>query len=173
MKNNFVFDVEADGPCPGLYSMVSIGIVAVWDHQITFRGELSPISDRWIDEALAVSGVSREEQLNYPAPEQVICDLDDWFSEISAGRPVMWSDNPAFDWQFLNYYFHRFLGKNPCGFSARRIGDFFAGLNKTPKDANSWKRLRQTRHTHDPLDDALGNAEALVKLWRDAEVKDL
>jgi hypothetical protein len=73
------------------------------------------------------------------------------------------SDNRAFDRQFINYYFHRFLGHNPFGFSARRIGDLHAGLVRDASKASDWKKFRVTPHTHNPVDDAKGNAEALKK----------
>ena len=62
-----------------------------------------------------------------------------------------------------NYYFHRFAGRNPFGFSGRRIGDLYAGLVKDASKATEWKKYRVTKHTHDPVDDARGNAEALKK----------
>jgi eukaryotic-like serine/threonine-protein kinase len=71
---------------------------------------------------------------------------------------------PAFDWQFINYYFHRFLGKNPFGFSARRIGDLYSGLVRDASKASEWKKYRVTAHTHNPVDDAKGNGEALKKI---------
>ena len=79
------------------------------------------------------------------------------------GHPVPISDNPAYDWQFINYYFHRFLGRTPFGFSGRRIGDLYAGLVKDASKATEWKKYRVTAHTHNPADDARGNAEALRK----------
>ncbi len=63
----------------------------------------------------------------------------------------------------INYYFHRFLGRNPFGFSGRRIGDLYAGLVKDASKATEWKKYRVTAHTHNPVDDAKGNAEALRK----------
>jgi hypothetical protein len=29
---------------------------------------------------------------------------------------------------------------------------------------SGWKKLRTTKHTHHPVDDAMGNAEALLKM---------
>src|SRR5262245_24228599 len=50
-------DVEADGPIPGDYSMVSFGAVLVREGlDITFYGRLRPVSEAWVPEALAVSG---------------------------------------------------------------------------------------------------------------------
>ena len=73
------------------------------------------------------------------------------------------SDNVAFDWQFINYYFHKFTGQNQFGFSGRRIGDLYAGPVKDASKATEWKKFRGTKHTHHPVDDAKGNAEALRK----------
>jgi len=30
----------------------------------------------------------------------------------------------------------------------------------------SWKHLRKTKHTHNPVDDAMGNAEALLEMQK-------
>jgi hypothetical protein len=88
----------------------------------------------------------------------------EWLAKLSQGRPIFISDNPAFDWQFINYYFHRFVGRNPFGFSARRIGDLYSGLVRDASKASEWKKYRLTTHSHNPVDDAKGNAEALKKL---------
>ena len=163
----FIVDVEADGPCPGLYSMISFGVVKVTKDlktTPTFYGETAPISDKWVPGALAVSNITREQFLTYPKPEKTINDFVIWLRENTNGKAVFMSDNPAFDWQFMNYYLHAFYGDNPFGFSARRIGDFYAGLTKDFHGASKWKNLRKTKHTHHPVDDSLGNAEALLAM---------
>jgi hypothetical protein len=163
----FVVDVESDGPAPGLYSMVSFGAVKVDDAlTTTFYGRVGPIADAWIPEALAISGISREEHLLYPGPEETMKAFAAWVTKNSKGRPVFISDNLAFDWQFINYYLHKFAQANPFGFSGRRIGDLYCGLVRDMRAGSAWKRLRQTRHTHHPVDDAKGNAEALLAFAR-------
>lgn len=168
MSNLIIVDVESNGPCPGLYSMVSFGAVVVDGRfQKTFRGELAPITDDFIPDTYKVIGVTREQHLGFPDPEKTMKEFDSWVREISResqNRVVMFSDNIAFDWQFINYYFHRFVGNNPLGFSGRRIGDLYAGYTRDMYGANKWKHLRDTKHSHDPLDDAIGNAEALWKI---------
>ena len=57
-----------------------------------------------------------------------------------------------------------YLGKNPFGFSARRIGDLYCGMTKD--SFAKWKHLRDTIHDHNPVNDAKGNAEVLVKLQK-------
>ena len=86
-----------------------------------------------------------------------------WLEQFE-GRIVFISDNPAYDWQFINYYFHKFLGVNPFGHSARRISDFYAGIRGNFFDSTSWKKWRKTKHDHNPVHDALGNVEAFEKI---------
>ncbi len=161
-----IIDTEADGPIPHKYSMVSFGAVVLEPTlSKTFYGQVRPISQEWIPEALAVSNITRGEHEAYEAPEKVMADLAAWLSANSKNRPVFISDNPAFDWQWINYYFHYFLGKNPFGFSARRIGDLYCGMKMDASLSAEWKRLyRKTRHDHHPVNDAKGNAEALLAM---------
>jgi hypothetical protein len=72
-------------------------------------------------------------------------DFAGWLEKNSKGRAIFISDNPAFDWQFINYYFHRFLGQNPFGFSARRIGDLYAGLVRDASKHVNGKNLGSRR----------------------------
>lgn len=156
-----VVDVEADGPCPGLYSMVSFGAVVVEPSlSKTFYGQVKPVSDKWIPEALAVSNITREQHLKFDDPIKVMNEFADWVDKVSKGHPVFISDNPCFDWMFICTYFHTYAGRNPFGFSGRRIGDLYCGLVKNAYA--KWKHLRKTSHTHHPLDDSKGNAEALL-----------
>ena len=160
-----VVDIESDGPIPHKYSMVCFGAIVVEPGlSKTFYGETRPISDEWIPQALAISGFSREQHLTFDDPTEVMQNFKTWLAENSTNQPVFISDNLAFDWQWINYYFHYFTGSNPFGFSGRRIGDLYAGLVKDYFKASEWKRFRQTTHTHNPVDDARGNAEALLKI---------
>lgn len=161
-----VVDVESDGPIPNKYSMICFGAV-VLEPSLTkaFYGKVKPISGEWIPEALAVSGISREDHESFDDPKAVMEEFSEWLSENSDGRPIFISDNPAFDWQWINYYFHFFIGKNPFGFSARRIGDLYCGMKMDTGLNNEWKKLfRKTTHDHNPVNDAMGNAEALLAM---------
>lgn len=156
-------DIESDGPIPGDYSMISFGAVLV-NEQLdqTFYGKLKPISDRFIPEALAVSGHTREETLAFDDPKKVMEDFAKWIGEICTDRPIFISDNNGFDWMFICWYFHHFTGKNPFGFSSQNLGSLYKGLEKDT--FKTFKHLRKTKHTHHPVDDAKGNAEALLTM---------
>ena len=163
-------DIESDGPIPGDYSIVSFGAVVVDERmERSFYGQLRPISEKWIPEALAVSGFSREEILAFPEPDQVMRDFAAWLAEVSKDRPMFISDNNGFDWQFINWYFHHFTGTNPFGFSSTNLGCLYKGLVKDTSP--NLKHLRQTPHTHHPVDDAKGNAEALLALKAEFDLK--
>jgi DNA polymerase III epsilon subunit-like protein len=161
-----VVDVETDGPIPGKYSMVSFGAVVLEETlSRTFYRKLKPISAEWIPEALAVSGFSREQHDTFDNPVDVMRQFHNWLNTNAVGRPVFISDNVAFDWQWINYYFHFFVGSNPFGFSGRRIGDLYCGMKMDTGLNNEWKRrLRKTKHDHHPVNDAMGNAEALLEM---------
>ena len=136
-------DVEAhlDSPCPGVgRGMTEFGAVeyATFDH---FHGVF-------------------DKDLGWPP---TMLAFEAWLNGYK-GRPVFVSDNPAYDWQWINYHFHHALGRNPFGHSARRISDFYAGLCGDFRKTQEWKRLRVTKHDHDPVHDAMGNAEAFKRI---------
>jgi len=158
-------DVETDGPCPGLYSMIAFGAVIVEPGEArSFGAKLRPLEDaRWVNEALAVSGVTHEQTLDYPAPLHGMIAFAAWVERTNVGKRAMFiSDNNGFDWQFVNYYFHRFIEKNPFGHSSTNLGSLYKGLVKD--GTKNFKHLRKTKHTHDPVNDARGNVEALLHM---------
>ena len=90
--------------------------------------------------------------------------FSDWLTKTSKGQPIFVSDNVAYDWQWINHYFWLYFGRNPFGHSGRRIGDFYAGLCGDFSKTQKWKRLRRTKHDHNPVHDATGNAEAFKRI---------
>ena len=165
-------DIEADGPIPGDYSMVCLGAVIVEPGLgRTFKAQLRPISERWVPEALAVSGFTRQETLSFEDPQEAMAGFETWLKENGDGRLLFISDNNGFDWQFVNWYFHHFLGRNPFGHSSTNLGSLYKGMVKDTHQ--TFKHLRRTPHTHDPVDDAMGNAEALLHMrdFMDLKIK--
>ena len=86
----------------------------------------------------------------------------EWLKQSGKGRLHFVSDNNGFDWQFINWYFHHFCGSNPFGHSSTNLGSLYKGMQNDM--FVSFKHLRKTMHTHDPVDDAAGNAEALLEM---------
>jgi DNA polymerase III epsilon subunit-like protein len=163
-------DIEADGPIPGPYSMISIGAVLVKPgFKETFYREIKPISDIWVPGALAISGFSREDTLKFSEAIDVMTEMNDWIKSTSKGQARFVADNAGFDWMFTAWYFHNFINENPFGFSSTSLTSMWKGMQK---DAfASFKFLRKTKHNHNALDDAKGNAEALIAFKEKYELK--
>jgi hypothetical protein len=159
----FVVDVEADGDIISKNSMVCFGAVKLTPElDTTFYGKTKPISDHYKPEALAISGFNREEHLTFDDPVVVMKNFADWIDDNTINKPIFLSDNNGFDASWINYYFLVYYGSNPFGWSSRRIGDLYCGMVKDTWA--KWKFLRDTHHSHNPVDDAMGNAEAVLKM---------
>lgn len=156
-------DAEFDGPCPGLYSMIEIGVVLVDDPRQTFYGTFKPVSDLFTQSALDSIGKTREETLLFDDPKMTMERLAAFISAYTGKhRPGFISDNNGADWQFVNYYFHRFTGSNPFGYSSTNLGSLYKGMVKDM--FKNFKHLRRTKHDHNPVNDAMGNVEAFLEM---------
>lgn len=138
-------DVEAtitDMPCPGGNSrMTELGAVSVNDPSQTFYAKFDDIAKNELTQ---------------------IELFEAWIKLYGGDRPMFISDNNGFDWGWVNYYFLMYLGRNPFGHSSTNLGSLYKGLVKTVR--KNFKHLRKTKHTHHPVDDAMGNVEALIHM---------
>lgn len=166
-----VVDVESDGPILGVNSMVCFGAVIVEPTlSKTFYGQVKPISKIFDPEALEISGFTRKEHEKFDDPFEVMPKFAKWIRDNSNGKPILISDNNGYDASWINYYFHVYNASegskkaNPFGWSSRRIGDLYCGMMKDSRA--QWKHLRETIHDHNPVNDAKGNAEAILKMQK-------
>lgn len=107
--------------------------------------------------------------MGFNEPEIVMEAFAAWIKENGKDRPIFISDNNGFDWMFICWYFHHFTGGNPFGYSSQNLGSLYKGIVKDM--FQTFKYLRKTKHTHHPVDDAKGNAEALLVLKQKYELK--
>ena len=114
-KKYISFDVEASGPTPGKYSMLSLGACIVGDTSVQFYREIKPISKNFVLEAMRVGALGlrclddlkgQEEydpksknfnpakvlellQEKGDAPEKVMAEYANWIKTNTAGfKPV-------------------------------------------------------------------------------------
>jgi len=64
----------------------------------------------------------------------------------------------------INFYFWRYFGENPFGHSGRRIADSTQGWSVISAALRSGSVFAERSTNHHPVHDALGNAEALIRL---------
>lgn len=172
-------DTEATGRSPFSSVMTEFGAVDFANRQ-TFHGVLYDSKPHPDTPALPVLSdgpgpryqrdtdaepilITHEHHYTDEHRAEVYRAFTDWLASLD-GQPQFWSDNPAFDWQWLSFGFDQAGMDNPFGFSARRIGDLAAGLSGNWRKTSNWKRWRKTKHDHTPVNDSLGNAEALATL---------
>ena len=164
-------DIEASGPIPGEYSMLSLGANTIERPGETFYREIQPISDRFLPEAIEVSGLSMERLVaEGQAPLEVMSDFRAWVGQTAdGGRPVFVGFNVSFDWAFVNWYFHRFLGENPFGIGGIDIKAYAMGKLNCSWQETSASRLPLEFRTsqplsHNALDDAIVQGEVFARL---------
>jgi DNA polymerase III epsilon subunit-like protein len=124
-------DIEAAGPHPSRYALLSIGACLVADPRHGFYVELKPDSLHATEEALRVSQFSIESLLETGVPPaEAMTHFETWITaEVPSGqKPIFVAFNAPFDWMFVNDYFHRYLGRNPFGYSALDIKAFYMGM---------------------------------------------
>jgi hypothetical protein len=150
-------DVEADGPCPGLFSMIEVAAIDCDNPNRYFTAKLVPSAPNWDEDALKEIGRTRQETIDLGGdPAHVMSEFAKWLSTVNS--PMFISDNNGFDWQFVNYYLWRYCGRNPFGHSSTNLNSLYKGFVKNVR--KNCKHLRKTKHTHIALDDAMGNVEA-------------
>jgi len=158
-------DCEAYGGAPSVGRLTEFGAVT-YPKKVTFHGVLLSTRPSLANPAVPERVSDMSEDHYHELASGVFFSFDAWLRENTTGRPVFVSDNPAFDWQWINDLFWRTLGRNPFGHSARRLGDFYAGLVNDFYKTQKWKDFRVTKHTHHPVDDAMGNLEAFERLLK-------
>ena len=166
-------DVETSGPIPGKYSLLSIGACNVFDVSQTFVCEIKPTSKKFVPEALAVTGLSLERlQKSGLSPTKAMKKFASWSkSLVRDGESLVFVGfNAAFDWSFVNYYFHKYLGENPYGFSALDIKSLYMGAADSDWSDTRSSHIAATLKPkqlgdHQALHDAIYQAE-LFRLTR-------
>lgn len=167
-------DIEADGPVPGDYSMVSFGacVVGSDDPRDEFYLEIRHMTDNYVPEALAVSGFNRAYLRNCEQPDTAAKKIASWLDVMQVdhgGRLVMVGFNAPFDWSFVNYYLHHFVGRNPLGISALDIKALYMGATGSTWGETSMARLPVSLQpanglTHNALQDARDQAQIFQKI---------
>lgn len=160
-------DVETSGPVPGIYSLLSIGACLVSEPAQSIYLELKPDGLKYDPEALAVTGFDLAKLESEGLPPQVaMLKLEQWLTQnCSAGQKIVFVGlNAPFDWSFVNYYFHKYSGVNPFGFTAIDMKAYYMGATgcrwKETKSSQMTARLNpQSAPSHNALDDARFQAE--------------
>jgi ribonuclease T len=167
-----VVDVEASGPSPSGYALLSIGACTIKEPGQTFYVELQPDRSAFTAEAMAVNRLSLDRlAAEGLPPDEAMQELANWVAQVVPpdAHPVFAAFNAPFDWMFVNDYFHRYLGYNPFGHSALDIKAYYMGLHGVTWGETSHTQVGnrysgKDEFTHHALGDAIDEAEILRAL---------
>jgi ribonuclease T len=176
-------DVEASGPFPGIFSLVSLGAVVVradgrgrWavDEEFAFYQELKPLEGAAeLEAATNIHGLSREYLLEHGRDPRIVMeefaiffkDLEKRFKKVI---PAAWP--ASFDSPYIGWYLQYFTGDNPTGWSAFDIPSFGMGLFCCHRNAlrNLMKKagieFGLNPNPHNALADAIEQGQTLASL---------
>lgn len=164
-------DVETSGPIPDDYDLLSIGMCFVDRPTVNFYCELKPISNKYDPEALAVTGFNLNNLLSTGLIADVaMSQCSEWIRKNIQDHetPIFVGFNVGFDWSFMNYYFLKYLGINPFGYTSIDIKSMYFGhFDVNWADTKSSKIVERLKakltSNHNALQDAIFQAE-LFKL---------
>ena len=171
-EHYIVIDIEASGPTPDKYAMLSLGAATLAQPVQTFYREFQPDSELVDEQAINISNLSITELAKTgTSPKQAMQEFSDWVKQITpkGTTPVFTAFNAPFDWMFVNTYFHRYLGYNPFGHKALDIKALFMGFKQVPFLDTSHIQIckhygMQSSLTHHALEDAVQEAQLLNHL---------
>ena len=178
METYISTDIEADGPIPGEYSMLSFGSVALnKNKQVlgTFEANLELLPNAkqnketmdWWNEPKNISAY-KATRTNLESPESAIRNYVRWIKQYN--NPVFVGYPSGFDFTFIYWYLIKFAGESPFSFSAIDIKTYaMSMLLKDYREStkrNMPKRWfeKNLRHTHNALDDAMEQGMLFINM---------
>lgn len=167
---HIVVDIETNGASPFNRSMVSLGAVVVEDGKRigdTFYIEMRPIWTGYDPAAYEVNGFTHEQAMTFERAETAMQKFNEWLKQqAEPGQRLHFvSDNAGFDWMFVCVYMWSYCQENPFGFSPMSLTWYFKGQKGIKAKFGQYRANNSTvKHTHNALDDAMGNAQALIAL---------
>lgn len=161
-------DIESDGPCPLLNSMLSLGAAAFLDDGSLLPGPFSANLELWPSAKpdAETMGWWKTQPTAWTAcradaqtPTLVMTQFDRWLTRLP-GKPIAVCYPAGYDYTFVKVYFHATLGRCPLGFQAIDLKTFAMAVlgtsfRNTTKRTMPREWFGPEKHTHVAVDDAI------------------
>ena len=177
-------DIESDGPVAGMHNMLAFAAVA-------FRADGSIIAE-FSRNLLPTPGMSGHPdtlawwqtqpeawaalQQDQVEPQAAMADFADWIKALP-GRAVLVSHPATFDFAYMHWYSFKYLGNVPFflfGLDVNSVAMAVLGKPYSQSSRYFWPaELNEvaSSHTHLPLNDARGHAQAFCNLLKYREAR--
>ena len=172
-------DVEADGPIPGINSMLSFGSAAYLADKTllgTFTANLETLPgatphpktmEWWKTQVQAWDACRKDLQ----PPEKALHDYLKWLKALP-GRVVFVGYPASYDFMFVYWYLIRFMRESPFSHSALDIKTFAMAMMKSGYRESTKKNMPKKwfdalPHSHRALDDALEQGALFCNMLRE------
>lgn len=171
-------DIEADGPIPGPYSMLSLGAAAFVDYELKdqFYVNLQTLPGATMDPSTAKFWAKNQEAYdktreNTIPPEVAMPRFVRWVESFNL-RPVFVGYPAAYDFMFTYWYIRRFSGASPFSHSALDIKTMAmtmlkCGYRDAAKRAMPRRWFSKHLHTHVAIDDAVEQGQLFCNMLKE------
>jgi hypothetical protein len=196
-KKYISVDIEAAGPTPGKYSMLSIGACIVGNVDIQFYREIKPISRNYELESMKIACLGLkclEKYKHLPEynpkgdkfnpelvldlleekgedPKKVMKDFADWITKNTKGfQPIEAAAPIKFDGMFTAWYFDNFYPNiSPLGHSGEDINSMYRGVKRDIYTHTGTLVINEI--PHNALGDAIVQAKRFEMVLKEMGVK--
>lgn len=176
----FSIDIETDGPCPGINSMLSLGAVAMSEAS----GVMSEftVNLETLPEASPNERTTRDFWSRFPAeyeltrqntkpPLEAMNEFRTWVRSLG-GVSVAVAFPAGFDFSWMWYYLNRFGSDSPFSHSCidiKTLAWCLLGGNYRHATKRNWPRrwFSALPHTHVAIDDAREQGETFLHMLSD------
>ncbi|GAB4362417.1 MAG: hypothetical protein Kow006_33690 [Gammaproteobacteria bacterium] len=172
-------DIEADGPIPGPYSMLSIGAVAFTpdgEEVGEYQANLRPLPDAsrhpatmawWAQFPEAWAACQKDPR----DPEEVMGEFARWLEKLP-GTPIFTAWPATWDFMWVYWYLIRFTGKRPFSEHGIDIRTYAMGMRKREflkcgKNYLPRRWFPDHPHSHVAVEDAREQGLIFVNMLRE------
>lgn len=176
-------DIEANGKCPGLSSMLSFAtaafdvdknLIGTFEANLELMEGTEPNDETMMfwNESEANKKAYERSRENLQDPVTVMQNYAAWLKTLP-GQPIFVGYPAAYDFKWIDYYCVKYLGNNPFSFSRcvdvksyawAVMGRHFQSCSKRTMPRHWFDDLP---HTHVAIDDAIEQGAMFINMMRE------